>query len=223
MPTAKTEISRRLFLIGLPLVLGACTSTGGSSLRSMYAAIDDGEHEVPRIDTARIEPQWLRQTVAFAGPEQSGEIVVDPQRRFLYLVQDGGTALRYGCGVGRQGFSLTGRATIARKAEWPRWTPTPNMLRLDPERNGPYRGGLDGGLRNPLGARALYLYRGGRDTLFRIHGTNEAWSIGRQVSSGCIRLFNQDVIDLHDRVPVGTTVTVLAPGSSDRTASARTA
>lgn len=213
---SKFELTRRGFLVAAPLALSACMS--GSSSRSLYAAIDDDVHPVPEIDTGRIDPRWLRQTVAFAGPETSGEVVCDPERRFLYLVGDGGTALRYGCGVGRQGFALTGKATVARKAEWPRWTPTPNMLRVDPERNRPWAGGMEGGPRNPLGARALYLYRGGRDTLFRIHGTNEAWSIGRQVSSGCIRLFNQDVIDVYERVPVGTTVTVLPRGSTDRTA-----
>ena len=115
---------------------------------------------------------------------------------------------RYRVGVGKAGFAFTGNATIARKAEWPGWTPTPNMLKREPEQFGPYASGLEGGLGNPLGARALYLYRGGRDTYYRIHGTNEPSTIGRSVSSGCIRMFNQDVIDLENRVPVGAKVVV---------------
>ena len=126
-------------------------------------------------------------------------------------------ALRYGCGVGKAGFDYQGIAVIGRKAAWPRWTPTPNMIKLEPKRYGPYAGGVEGGLHNPLGARALYLYRDGRDTLYRIHGTNEPDTIGHSVSSGCIRLFNQDIVDLHRRVPVGTSVTVLDASAEDRT------
>ena len=131
-----------------------------------------------------------------------------PSRRFLYLVQEDGSALRYGCGVGKAGFDYQGAAVVGRKATWPRWTPTPNMIKLEPERYGHYAGGVEGGLRNPLGARALYLYCDGRDTLYRIHGTHEPDTIGHSVSSGCIRLFNQDIVDLHRRMPVGTSVTV---------------
>jgi lipoprotein-anchoring transpeptidase ErfK/SrfK len=118
--------------------------------------------------------------------------------------------MRYGVGVGREeGFNFEGQATIARKAEWPDWRPTPDMIAREPERYGPYRDGMPGGPDNPLGPRALYLYRNNKDTLYRLHGTIEPWTIGTMVSSGCVRLINQDVIDLYRRVPVGTKVVVL--------------
>jgi lipoprotein-anchoring transpeptidase ErfK/SrfK len=216
-----------VFLAGLPLSLTACVSTGRTTLparppvdpalAAMYAEVPDEPFPVPAVDVSEVDPRYLRQVVAFRGPEQPGSVVVDPSRRFLYLVRENGRALRYGCGVGKAGFDYQGSAVIGRKARWPGWTPTPSMIRLQPERYGPYAGGLDGGLDNPLGARAMYLYRDGRDTLYRIHGTNEPWSIGQSVSSGCIRLFNQDVIDLYRRVPEGTSVTVLNAGAEDRT------
>jgi lipoprotein-anchoring transpeptidase ErfK/SrfK len=125
------------------------------------------------------------------------------------VVNGDGTAERYGAGVGRQGFSWRGRAYVGRKAVWPDWSPTSTMVRLKPE----LPRFLEAGLDNPLGARAMYLYQGGRDILFRIHGTNEPWSIGDQVSSGCIRLLNEDVADLYERVPVGTNVLVKRNGA----------
>ena len=138
----------------------------------------------------------------------AGTIVVDTSECYLYAVEEGGWATRYGVGVGEEGLTLKGRATIGRKAEWPSWTPTANMMRRKP-RLLQYAGGVPGGPNNPLGARALYLYRGGRDTMFRLHGTNEPWTIGTAVSSGCIRLTNDDIVDLYQRVPVGTTVLVI--------------
>jgi lipoprotein-anchoring transpeptidase ErfK/SrfK len=228
-----TSMSRRAFVIGLPLGLSACISTVRSPATQqqaaapvrfadpryveMYASMPNERFPVPAIDVSEIEPRFFRQRVEYAGSERVGEVVVDPVRRFLYLVQEGGQAMRYGVGVGQEGLEFQGSATIRRKAEWPSWTPTPAMIRRDPERNAPYAGGMPGGLENPLGARALYLYQNGRDTMYRIHGTNEPWSIGRSVSSGCIRMFNQDVIDLYRRVPTGTRVTVLGQGARDRT------
>ena len=152
---------------------------------------------------------FLRAEVDYQGPYRPGTVVVDVPNRYLYLVEPGNRAMRYGVGVGKEGYQFHGWATIKRKEEWPHWTPTQNMIRLQPERYGPYASGLPGGETNPLGARALYLYDGDRDTLFRIHGTIEPWSIGKQVSSGCIRMLNQDVIDLYNRVPTGTRVMVL--------------
>ncbi len=134
--------------------------------------------------------------------------MVDPGQRYLYLVQADGRARRYGIGVGRQGFSWNGTATIKRKSKWPSWYPPKEMQARD-ERARQFADGMDGGPQNPLGARALYLYQGGRDTLYRIHGTNEPRSIGTAVSSGCVRMLNADVIDLYNRVPVGTKVIVL--------------
>ncbi|MCG6121108.1 MAG: L,D-transpeptidase [Microvirga sp.] len=228
--SAPALISRRVFLAGMPLTLTACVSAAQAPppvaaipfvdpfYVSMYGALPEERFPVPAIDLTEVDPVYLRQEVIFAGPEGPGEVVVDPARRFLYLVRENGRALRYGCGVGKDGFDYQGDAVIARKAEWPRWTPTQAMVRREPERYGPVAGGLPGGLENPLGARALYLHKNGRDTLYRIHGTNEPWSIGESVSSGCVRLFNQDIIDLHRRVPTGTRVTVLTFGARDRTA-----
>jgi lipoprotein-anchoring transpeptidase ErfK/SrfK len=135
--------------------------------------------------------------------ERPGTIIVDTKQKFLYYVQPNGKAIRYGVAVGDEAFGWTGTATIKRKAEWPSWTPPAEMVR-----RWPHVRYTAGGPENPLGARALYLYEGGRDTLYRIHGTNEPEKIGRAVSSGCIRMRNIDVIDLFNRVPVGTKVVV---------------
>ena len=153
---------------------------------------------------ARYRPQRVR----FHG-YPGGTLVVDPRRRFLYLVEAPGRARRYGVGVGRAGLAFRGVATVARKARWPRWTPTRNMIRREPHKYARFAGGVPGGPGNPLGARALYLYRNGRDTMYRIHGTTEPRSIGRAVSNGCIRMLNSHVIDLYRRVPNGTPVVVL--------------
>jgi lipoprotein-anchoring transpeptidase ErfK/SrfK len=161
------------------------------------------------VDMRRLDPRFWRQEVRYETDEPPGTIVVNTPARFLYLVQSGGRAIRYGVGVGKdEAFQFKGTAVIGRKAEWPNWTPTANMIARDPKRFGPYASGVPGGPTNPLGARALYLYRNGRDTHFRLHGTTEPWSIGTNVSSGCIRLINQDIIDLYSRVPVGTRVVV---------------
>lgn len=162
-----------------------------------------------RAHAPELDPRYRRQIVAYAGLEPAGTIVVDPRQRFLYLVLADGEALRYGVGVGRQGFSWSGAATIGRKAEWPIWTPTKRMIKREPKL-ARWARGMPGGPDNPLGARALYLFQAARDTLYRIHGTNEPWSIGRAVSSGCIRLLNEDITDLYARVPIGASVVVLA-------------
>jgi len=145
------------------------------------------------------------EVVANPTKEAPGTIVVDTRSKHLYLVRDDGQAIQYGIGVGRQGFEWKGTARIARKAEWPKWTPPVAMLKRRPDLPTSMEGGLD----NPLGARALYLFQGDKDTLFRIHGTNEPETIGKAVSSGCIRMMNADVIDLYKRVPVGTKVVVI--------------
>lgn len=157
--------------------------------------------------------------MAYDTNEQPGTIVIDPEDRFLYLVRENGRAIRYGIGVGGDGMNLSGRSTVGRKAVWPSWTPTPSMIKRDPDRNAKWAKGMAGGVNNPLGPRALYLYIGGRDTLYRIHGTTEPDTIGDAVSSGCIRLLNQDIMDLYNRVPVGATV-VIAPRSATRSADA---
>lgn len=143
--------------------------------------------------------------VPYPASEPPGTIVIDTNARQLYLVEKGGTAIRYGIGVGRQGFGWKGVAHVGRKSEWPRWIPPKEMLMRRPD----LPEEMDGGLDNPLGARALYLFQGNKDTLFRIHGTNEPDSIGKAVSSGCIRMMNADVIDLYQRIRIGTRVVVL--------------
>lgn len=176
----------------------------------MYGEVIGEPHRVAAMDLRRVDPKWWRQEVPYMTTERPGTLVVDTPARFLYLVLEGGRALRYGIGVGKdESLVFRGTASIGRKAEWPRWTPTKSMIAREPERYGPYAGGMEGGETNPLGPRALYLYKNGNDTLFRIHGTTEPYTIGTSVSSGCIRLMNQDIIDLYARVPVGAKVVVI--------------
>jgi lipoprotein-anchoring transpeptidase ErfK/SrfK len=152
-----------------------------------------------------MDPAFLPAVVDYPTDERPGTIVIDPHQRFLYLVLEGGKAQRYGVGVGRDGFGWSGTVKVGSKAEWPRWTPPPEMRKRQPY----LPVSMEGGPTNPLGARALYLHQGGRDTLFRIHGSNEPWTIGRAVSSGCFRMRNEDVIELYKQVDVGTRVVVL--------------
>jgi lipoprotein-anchoring transpeptidase ErfK/SrfK len=191
------------------LSLSACQTRPGQLAQDddsawYIGAKADKPFDIPLVDTGRLDPKYRRQTVAYTGLEPAGTIVVDIDQRQLFLVQEGGSALRYGVGVGKQGFSWRGEARVGRKGVWPDWSPTPTMVSLNPDLPRTRKGGLD----NPLGARALYLYQGNRDILFRIHGTNEPWSIGEQMSSGCVRMLNEDVADLYERVPVGARVVV---------------
>ncbi len=202
------SLSRRGFLIGLPLFLAACSSSG-TSFRSAYSAIPDERFPLPALNPAAIKPHLRRQEVAYDKKYAKGTVVVDTPNKYLYYVLGDGKAIRYGVGVGREGLALRGNAYVGRKAKWPSWTPTPTMLARDPVVMRPYAGGVPGGPNNPLGARALYLYRNGNDTMFRIHGTNQPESIGLAMSSGCIRMLNHDVIDLYERVPTGSRVVVI--------------
>ncbi len=147
----------------------------------------------------------LRETVSYDGPYNAGTIIVNTQERRLYLVEDDGKALKYGIGVGREGFTWQGSDRISRKAEWPGWTPPDVMIAREKAKGRILPAYMKGGIGNPLGARALYI--GAR--IYRIHGSNEPWTIGQAVSSGCIRLTNDDITDLYDRVKVGTKVVVL--------------
>ncbi|WP_071674348.1 L,D-transpeptidase [Nioella nitratireducens] len=137
---------------------------------------------------------------------EPGTIHVDMGAHFLYFVQDGDTAMRFGVAVGREGRQAVGRFRVGRKEEWPSWQPTANMIAREPEVYTQFAGGMEGGPDNPLGARALYLYAGSRDSLLRIHGTPQPWSIGLSASSGCIRMVNDHVIQLYDMVDIGTPV-----------------
>ena len=213
-------ISRRLFLMGLSATtLAACTTTRQPVMQEptidpyylrMYGPVTTEPYLVEGMDLRRVDPKWWRQEVAYFTNERPGTIVVDTPAHYLYLVMENGRAMRYGIGVGKdEALLFRGDATIGRKAAWPRWTPTRSMIAREPDRYGPYAGGMEPGPTNPLGPRALYLYKGGNDTLFRIHGTTEPYTIGTNVSSGCIRLMNQDIIDLYARVPSGTRVTVI--------------
>jgi len=150
---------------------------------------------------AEADPRYRRQVIAYEGGEKPGTIIIDTPRRFLYLVQEGGRAVRYGIGVGRPGFTWAGVKEVSAKREWPDWMPPPEMLRRRPDL--PHH--MAGGPENPLGARALYL----GSSLYRIHGSNEPWTIGTAVSSGCIRMRNEDVVDLYERVQIGTKVVVI--------------
>jgi lipoprotein-anchoring transpeptidase ErfK/SrfK len=168
-------------------------------------------HERFPIRAARIDlvdPKYWRQEVADPTGEKPGTVVVDTPQRFLYWVMPGGRAMRYGVGIGREGFAWQGRAVIAYKREWPRWTPPAAMIERQPKLE-IYRHGMEPGLTNPLGARALYIHQDRKDTLYRLHGTMEEKTIGHAVSSGCVRLLSHDVIHLHDRVRDGSQIVVL--------------
>ena len=171
----------------------------------VYGAPAAGAYGAPQADPNRIAravaPEYQRQEVPFTGRQRPGTIVIDTSGKHLYFVQPGQRALRYGIGVGRPGFAWSGLKTVSRKAEWPDWTPPAEMLARRPD----LPRHMAGGPENPLGARALYL----GSSLYRIHGTNEPNTIGQSVSSGCIRMMNEDVVDLYERVPVGTRVEVL--------------
>ncbi len=179
-----------------------------------YAEVLDNDVTIPAVDPGYLIGTNARSEVAYAAGDAPGSIVVDPYARVLYLIGEGGLATRYGIAVGREGRGFKGDASVRRLEIWPGWTPPANRIRTDPDVYGPYAGGLPGGLDNPLGARALYLYRGGKDTHYRIHGTNNASTIGRATSAGCIRLFNQDAIDLFNRIEPGAYVHVRSPSES---------
>lgn len=210
------SLARIVAILALPL-LAACAGTVKQKAPDVvpgYEGFQDGEFFVEPVPAQYLYDGNRREDVAYTGPEAPGTVVVDTFARKLYLVGEGGTATRYSIAVGREGLSFRGEGVVGRKAEWPSWTPTANMVRTRPDLYAAYAGGLPGGLTNPLGARALYLYRGGRDTMFRIHGTADAASIGHATSAGCIRLFNQDAIDLYNRVPNGTRVKVRSEAES---------
>lgn len=220
---------RRLLLSGLVLGLSGRAALAqsygneGDPFAGMEAGVDNGgelfdpallpppespiDFPITEIPERRIKKKFRRQMVEFDGAEEPGTLVVDPDNRFLYHVLAYGSAMRYGVGVGRAGFAWAGAAQIGMKRRWPRWVPPREMVERD-ERARQWVNGQPGGPDNPLGARALYLYAGGQDTLYRIHGTNEPQSIGKAMSSGCIRMLNQDIAELFDQVIVGTPVTV---------------
>ncbi|WP_182086619.1 L,D-transpeptidase [Aureimonas sp. ME7] len=176
-----------------------------------YDSVEDGGFKLPAIPISKVDEKFRRQRVVYSAEGmEPGTVVVDTANHFLYVVEPQGTAMRYGIGVGKAGFSWAGEAEIKDKQHWPKWFPPVEMIARRPELK-PYGNevGMNPGLQNPLGARALYLYQGNKDTLYRLHGTPEWWSIGKSVSSGCIRLMNQDIMDLYERVPMNARVVVL--------------
>jgi len=234
------SISRRNFLslsaVTAASALAGCASTSGTSpsygqpmvfpnpirafqttpaptdaeLAVMYGPVEDGGFLIPPVPYQQIDPRYYRQQVIDPTGERPGTIVVDTPSRFLYLVQPGGTAMRYGVGIGREGFAWQGDGVIQWRQKWPRWKPPNEMVARQPElvKYSIENGGMEPGLKNPLGARALYIFSGGQDTLYRLHGNPDWRSIGKAVSSGCVRLLNQDIIDLYDRVPTKAPIVV---------------
>ncbi|KQV32494.1 hypothetical protein ASC97_02640 [Rhizobium sp. Root1203] len=182
-----------------------------AELAVMYGPIEDGGFLIPAVPFQQIDPRFYRQQVIDPTGQPAGTIVVDTPSRFLYLVQPGGTAMRYGVGIGREGFAWEGSGVIQWRQRWPRWKPPNEMVARQPElaKYSIENGGMEPGLKNPLGARALYIFSNGEDTLYRLHGNPDWRSIGKAVSSGCVRLLNQDIIDLYDRVPNKAPVVVL--------------
>lgn len=195
-------------LAGLALLSACASSPGTAPTDPAYGPLTDGDITLPAVPAEYLQEPNRRAQVTYNGPEGPGTIVVDPYAKFLYFVEEGGQATRYPIAVGREGRGFRGSATVSYIRNWPGWAPTKNMLRTEPEIYGPFAKGIPGGVASPLGARALYLYRGGRDTRFRIHGTNDLESIGNANTAGCIRLFNHDVIHLAERTPPGTRVVV---------------
>jgi lipoprotein-anchoring transpeptidase ErfK/SrfK len=197
-------VSRRSFMIG------AAASLVVSPAMAAYADPDD-PFPLPPFDYRKLPKEFRRTVVPYTGRHWPGTIIIDTGARQLTLVLDRGTAIRWGCAVGRDGFRWAGLADVGRKVMWPKWTPPKDMIARSPEK-AKWKNGMPGGPDNPLGARALYLFQNGNDTLYRIHGTTEPLSIGKNASSGCIRMVNQDVIELYRRAPVGTRVIVMAEG-----------
>lgn len=228
------ELSRRRFLIGSlssATVLSGCATTAPPVMRTVekpavepagmgagfdpeldarYAAFEDGGHLVPAIPYQQMDPRYYRQRVSDPTGEPAGTVVVDTPGRFLYLVEEGGTAMRYGVGIGREGFAWQGEGTIHLRQHWPRWKPPSEMIARQPEleRYSVANGGMEPGITNPLGARALYIFQNRQDTLYRLHGSPEWQSIGKSVSSGCVRLINYDIVDLYERIPYHARIVV---------------
>ncbi|MGI6855899.1 L,D-transpeptidase [Mesorhizobium sp. 1B3] len=216
-------VGRRTFLVGAgALALAGCSTTRKTQgvakpvpppppTPPMYYAIPNERFPIPEVDVSQVDQKWWRTEVDYPTEEKVGTVVVDTPNRYLYHVRPNGRATRYGVGVGRDGFLWSGRGHIAYKREWPRWNPPDEMVARQPELEpvSIANGGMEPGLNNPLGSRALYIHQGNRDTIYRVHGSPEFWTIGKAVSSGCIRMVNQDVIHLADNVRDGSTILVI--------------
>ena len=211
-----STVNRRSFLLGAAasvsaLGLAGCVTNDGLSLaeaEKLYGAVPDKKFPIPATDISQVDPKYFRRTVNYESNEAPGTIIVDSPNYFVYRIEGEGKATRYGANVGRQGFLWNGEAYIGRKAEWPTWTPPKEMIKRQPE-VAKYARGMPGGPENPLGARTLYLYQNGVYTLFTLYSSSEPDTIGTNLTSGCIGLLTQDMIDLYDRTPVKTKVIVL--------------
>lgn len=177
----------------------------------LYGPVPDEKFPLPAVNLRQVKPKFFRRRVDNPTGQPPGTLVVDTKSFYLYWPEEGGSAMRYGVGLGRAGFEWNGRGVIQWKQRWPKWTPPAEMIAREPdlEKWSAANGGMPPGLENPLGARALYIFQDGQDTLYRVHGSPEAFSIGKAVSSGCVRLLNQDIIDLYDRVPSGSRILVI--------------
>ena len=174
---------------------------------SVYATAADEDFTISAFNHKKMNNKYLRQQVRYFGAEAPGTIVIDISGPYLYYVQPKGMAMRYGIAVGKEGFGWTGTANVQRKTTWPTWTPPAEMIARSPKL-AKFANGMPGGTDNPLGSRAIYLYKNGKDTLYRIHGTSNPFSIGKRASSGCFRMINQDAADLYARVEPGANVFV---------------
>lgn len=184
------------------------TDEEAKQFAEMYGPLPNEQFPIPAVDLSKINPAYLRRLGDYRTPEAPGTVIVDTAQRVLFLTLPEGKAIRYGVGIGREGFAWSGRAVIKFKRAWPTWTPPAEMIERQPELE-EWRTGMPPGLENPLGARALYIFQNGQDTLYRLHGTGDAETIGHAVSSGCVRLLHHDVIDLFNRVPNDTPIVVI--------------
>ncbi|GGF46233.1 L,D-transpeptidase [Azorhizobium oxalatiphilum] len=217
-PAGRREqgLSRRSFLAASAASLGAlglagCGTTEYMSLaeaQKVYGPVPTEKFPIPAADVSKVNPKYFRATVAYETKEPVGTIIVDPSNYYVYRVEEDGKATRYGANVGRDGFRWHGDAYVGRKGEWAVWTPPKEMIKRQPEA-AKWAGGMPGGLENPLGARTLYLYQNGQYTLYTIYASSDPESIGSGVTSGCVGLLSQDMIELYDKTPVKTKVVVL--------------
>ena len=216
-----SSLKAMLGILAAGLMLSGCmqATTYQPAPEASLKPADKAQLAKARYEKVAVAEPFRRAIVDYHRKEMPGSIVVDSDNHYLYLVQDGGKAIRYGITVGEDALAFSGIAKVGNMAEWPKWTPTKDIHKRIEGLPASVPGGVD----NPLGARALYLYQGGRDTMFRIHGTNQPEYIGASISSGCIRMTNEDVIDLYNRVKIGAPVVVLAPGSGDSPANPRVA
>lgn len=195
-------------------LLVASIATGAFAFSPIAKPVTTPASDVTLVAITKPVPEkYKRKVVRLETDEKPGTIIVDTNNKFLYYVEGKNKATRYGIGVGREGFGWSGVVKVQRKAEWPGWTPPKEMIRREAAKGHILPAYMEGGIDNPLGSRALYLYRGRADSGFRIHGTNQPWSIGQNMSSGCIRMMNKDVEHLYKRADIGTKVIVVGPGN----------